>query len=256
MVLIFLTIFRFEATIKAEKHFYNRVKGAEDMKKIVAVILCALLAALGPASLAENPFGDLFENLPGEAEGETPPRGGEGGEDITLEIDGQSVRLAYDASPQYSSIQGGTVQASYYAYGADGKTLYELYITFPETARAGMIITPEYALMTHEESSVVLIASLDGVERYYFSSLMDGSVYPEGSGFSIGIDSVDEENGMIRYAGTLSASLIALDMASGGVAGTLDIPSTPFRFTISGQLSGPVPDAPQATREPEDLRKV
>lgn len=256
MVLIFLTIFRFDDTIKVEKYFYNRVKGADDMKKIVAVILCALLAALGPVSLAENPLGDLFENLPGGAEGETPPRAGEGGEDITIEIDGQSVRLAYDASPQYSSIQGGTVQASYYAYGADGKTLYELYITFPETARAGMIITPEYALMTHEESSVVLIASLDGVERYYFSSLMDGSVYPEGSGFSIDIDSVDEDNGMIRYAGTLSANLIALDMASGGVAGTLDIPSTPFRFAISGQLSGPAPDAPQATKAPDDLRKV
>jgi len=139
------------------------------MKKILAILLCAALAVMGAAALAENPFDDLFGNLPGEPGNDTPPRGDiEAGDGITLEVDGESVHLAYDASPQYSSIQGGTVQASYYAYGADSKTLYELYITFPDTARAGMIITPEYASLTGEESSVVLIVSRDGVETYYF----------------------------------------------------------------------------------------
>jgi hypothetical protein len=148
------------------------------------------------------------------------------------------------------------VQASYYSYGADGKTLYELYITFPETARAGMVITPEYAAMTNEESSVVLIVSKDGLETYYFSSLLDGSVYPTGSGFSIAIDSIGDEGGMVSYAGTLSANLIALDMASGEVAATLEIPATPFSFTISGQLSSPLPDAPEPTPMAEDFKKV
>jgi len=227
------------------------------MKKILAILLCAALAVMGAAALAENPFDDLFGNLPGEPGNDTPPRGDiEAGDGITLEVDGESVHLAYDASPQYSSIQGGTVQASYYAYGADSKTLYELYITFPDTARAGMIITPEYASLTGEESSVVLIVSRDGVETYYFSSVLDGSVYPVGSGFSIDIESASDEGGMVAYAGTLSASLIALDMSSGDVAATLEIPSTPFRFTISGQLSSPLPSEPEATREPEDLKKA
>ena len=227
------------------------------MKKTVAIVLCALLMALGAMALAEAPFGGLFDSLPGEPGGDTPPRGDvEASDGITLTVDGETVQLAYDASPQYSSIQGGLVQASYYAYGADGKTLYELYITFPETARAGMVITPEYAAMTNEESSVVLIASRDSLETYYFSSVLDGSVYPAGSGFSITIDSVSEAGGMVSYAGTLSASLVALDMISGEVSSTLDIPATPFSFTLSGQLSAPLPDAPEATPMPEDLKKV
>ena len=228
------------------------------MKRILSFTLCALLIALGALALAEAPFGGLFDTLPGEPGDQVPPRGdGEASTGITLTVNGETVRLAYDASPQYSSIQGGNVQASYYAYGADGKTLYELYLTFPDTARAGMVITPEYAAMTNEESSVVLIVSKDSLETYYFSSLLDGSVYPVGSGFTIAIDSVGEEAGMISYAGTLSANLIALDMASGEVAATLDIPSTPFSFTVSGQLSVPLPDdGPVATPQPEDMRKV
>ena len=228
------------------------------MKRILSFALCALLIALGALALAEAPIDGLIDSLPVEPGDQVPPRDdGEASTGITLTVNGETVRLAYDASPQYSSIQGGNVQASYYAYGADGKTLYELYLTFPDTARAGMVITPEYAAMTNEESSVVLIVSKDSLETYYFSSLLDGSVYPVGSGFTIAIDSVGEEAGMISYAGTLSANLIALDMASGEVAATLDIPSTPFSFTVSGQLSAPLPDdGPRATPQPEDMRKV
>ena len=227
------------------------------MKKIVAIFLCALLAVLGTVAPAESPIDGLFDILPGEPGSETPPRGdGDNAEGIALQVDGESVFLTYDASPQYSSIQGGLVQASYYARSADGKTLYEMYLTFPETARAGMVITPEYASLTNEESSVVLIVSRDSVERYYFSSLLDGSVYPQASGFTIAFDSVSPEGGSVSYAGTLSANLIALDMASGDVADTLEIPDTPFRFTVSGQLSAPLPDAPKPTGEPEDMRKV
>lgn len=228
------------------------------MKRTVAIVLCALLMALAAMALAEAPLDDLFHNLPIEPGNSAPPRGDvEASDGITLTVNGETVQLAYDASPQYSSIQGGLVQASYYAYGADGKTLYEMYLTFPETARAGMVITPEYAAMTNEESSMVLIVSRDSIETYYFSSLLDGSVYPAGSSFSIAIDSVGDEGGMVSYAGTLSANLIALDMASGEVAATLEIPATPFSFTISGQLSSPLPDdGLLATPQPEDLRKV
>lgn len=227
------------------------------MKRTVAIVLCALLMALVAMALAEAPLDGLFHNLPIEPGNSAPPRGGvESADGITLTVNGETVQLAYDASPQYSSIQGGLVQASYYAYGADGKTLYELYLTFPETARAGMVITPEYAAMTNEESSMVLIVSRDSIETYYFSSLLDGSVYPAGSSFSIAIDSVGDEGCMVSYAGTLSANLIALDMASGEVAATLEIPATPFSFTVSGQLSSPLPDVPEPTPMAEDLKKV
>ena len=38
------------------------------MKKTVAIVLCALLMALGAMALAEAPFGDLFDSLPGIVE--------------------------------------------------------------------------------------------------------------------------------------------------------------------------------------------
>ena len=227
------------------------------MKKTVAILLCALLATLSAISLADNPYGDLFDLLPGEPGIETPPRGdGETTDGITLQVNGESVRLAYDPSPQYSSIRGGIVQASYYAYGQDGKALYELYISFPDTSRAGMVITPEYASMINAESSVVLIVSQDNLEKYYFSSLLDGNVYPAGSGFSISIDEVVEGIGAVSYSGTLSASLIALDMSSGEVADALEIAPVPFRFTVNGDIPDIGLDAPQATYAPDDLRRV
>ena len=227
------------------------------MKKILAILLCALLSILGTMTMAEAPYDDLFNALPGEPGSDAPPRSdGESADVIPLEINGESVQLTYDGSPQYSAIQGGSVQASYYAYSADGKTLYELYLSFPDTTRAGMVITPEYSSMTNEESSVMLIVSKNSVETYYFSSLLDGNVYPSGSGFTLSIDSVSEDGGMVSYAGTLSASLVAVDMGSGSVGDTLEIPATPFSFTISGQLSSPLTDAPQATKEPEDVKRA
>ena len=225
------------------------------MKKIVAILVCALLVALPALSLAENPFGDLFGTPPDESAGDSPSRGNDTSADsITLNVYGETVNLMFDASPQYSSIQNGIVQASYYTYGADSKTLYELYICFPQTAKAGMVITPEYALMTHEDSSVVLIVSQGTTEHYFFSSLLNDSVYPANSSFTITLDSVTEGAGEISYAGTLSANLIALDSTSGEVEETLTIPTVPFNFTLPGDIA--VPDNPPATRAPDDMKKV
>ena len=77
------------------------------MKKILAIILCALLAGLGALSLAEAPFDNLFDTLPGEPGSETPPHRDDGSsEGIMLQVNGESVKLAYDASPQYSGCSG------------------------------------------------------------------------------------------------------------------------------------------------------
>ena len=223
------------------------------MKKIIAMLICAVLAILPTLALCEESFDNPFGIDPGEfPEVSQPPA--DSGESITLTIDGETVRLVYDASPQYSTVQDGVIQVSFYAYGSDNNTLYELYLSLPETVRPGMVITPEYAAMTNEESSVVLIVSQGSQEVYYFASLMDGSVYPTGSDFSITIDSITDADGGARYAGTLSASLVALDMASGDVTATLNIPETPFSFTLGG-VHAPE-GGPAATPIPDDLKKV
>ena len=46
------------------------------------------------------------------------------------------------------------------------------------------------------------------------------------------IAGVVEGIGAVSYSGTLSASLIALDMSSGEVADALEIAPVPFRFTV------------------------
>ena len=222
------------------------------MKKIFALLLCALLA-MTPA-LAEEHFDNLMDLISPEPES----RGGTTSDhSFTLNVNGETVQLSFDASPMYSSIQGGMVQASYYAYGGDGVTLYELYICFPETARAGMIFTPEYGAIAGEDCSVSLIVSTSATEQtYYFSSLANGTVYPTDSSFSISIDSADAVAGGYAYAGRLSATLVALDMASGATVGTLSIPESPFSFTLGVSQEQRFDSLPLPKSEPADLRKV
>ena len=149
------------------------------MKKLLAMLFCAVFAIQPACALSEstseppisNPFEDRLEDVPPQPQTAAD-------EAIALEIDGESILLAFDSSPEYSSMAGGLVQASFYAYGSDDDTMYELYIIFPETVQAGMIITPDYASLTNEESSVVVIISIQREVQYYFSSQMDGGVYP------------------------------------------------------------------------------
>ena len=236
------------------------------MKKWIACLLGAMLAllpALAEAPVEENPVPQLPEIVVApevtEAPVKTPEHDLSSGESITLELDGRRVTLDFDSSPQYSSVEGGLVQASYYSYSEDGSQLFELYLIFPETAQPGMIITPEYAALTGAESSVVLIVSdaRTQAEQYYFSSLMDGGAYPAGSAFTIAIDDIREADGATTYAGRLSATLVALDMATGETAATLTIAETPFSFTLNGASGERHADPPPTeTPNPDDMRKV
>ena len=211
------------------------------MKKLIAILLALL--ALTPA-LAEAPI----EPLP------TLDSHATNGETIEIVIDGERVALDFDAAPQYSSVSDGLVQASFYKYSDDGARLWELYLIFPETAQPGMLITPDYAAVTGEESSVVLIASDTATEQetYYFASIMGDAVYPEGSDFSISLDDIDESGGSVTYSGRLSATLVALDMASGAVKDTLVIEETPFSFTLS-DVSDERHSDPLPTALPDDM---
>lgn len=222
------------------------------MKKLLSILLCALLAML-PA-LAEAP--GIVPDVGGDtySDGQPPRDGLSAGDGLTIEVNGETVKLQFDDSPLYSSVQNGLVQASYSAYGSDGDTLYVLYLLFPDTAQAGMVITPEYAVTAGEEASVVLIVSSRERELYYFCSAAAGTIYPAESTFSIALDSVGPAPGGTAYAGRLSATLIALDPSSQSEVARLAIPETAFSFTIAG-YTGPSA-APGATPVPEDMRKV
>lgn len=227
------------------------------MKRMLALLTGALLALLPAASLAESILDLPLPNPIPEPTPEivAPPVSGESGDSIALEIDGRTVRLNYDSSPLYSSLEGGLVQACFYGYAEDGVTLYELYVIFPATARAGMVISPEYMAMTGGESSIVLIESNNQQERYFVAGLMDSKAYPAGSNFSIDIQSVEEAPGGTFYAGTLSATLVAMNMATGETEATLSIDAIPFRFTLEAAVSEQTGE-PAPTATPSDMRKV
>lgn len=235
------------------------------MKKLIALIIIALLA-LAPAMAewtdSETAPEPPVETIPVEPEQELPQelpnREQATGESIELEIDGERVTLGFDPSAQYSSIANGQVQASFYAYSADNTKLYELYMIFPDTAKPGMVITPDYSALTSEESSVVLIVSdvQTQQEIYYFSSLMDGAVYPENSSYAIAIDDIYEIDGATTFSGSLSATLVALDMATGEAQDVFEISDTPFRFTIGEGEERHTEPLPTEKPKDDDMRKT
>lgn len=233
------------------------------MKKLILILLCLVLCA-GTLVRADAPSTDPRSQFPFDSEDGAEPRDDFADDDsdsftpdasISVTVDGESVALKYDPSPQYSVIQNGMVQSSYYAYGSDGITLYELYICFPDTVRAGMIITPEYEALTNGDASVSLIVSQNDIEQmYYFSSLSGGYVYPVDSYFSISIEDIVQSDQTVRYSGSFYATLIALDGNSGNVQATLQIPQTPFSFSIQGNVD--TPPSVKPTADPYDMRKV
>ncbi|MDO4865090.1 MAG: hypothetical protein Q4C10_00905 [Clostridia bacterium] len=221
------------------------------MKRIIALLLCLLLAALSFVSLAESDLPFPFD-LPEP----TPAPSAVDGESILLELNGEMVELKFDDSPEYSSAEAGLIQASFFAYAADGVTLYELFLIFPETVQPGMIITPEYSALVNVESSVVLIQSDDVDEIYYFASIMDGSTYPSGSDFSISIEDVVDSDGSVTYSGTLTAHLVALDMATGDARASLDIDGAAFKFSLGSASQEPRHSNPMPSATPEDMRRT
>lgn len=242
------------------------------MKKLFTIMLCALLTlipALAEGSLYTQPGADdtydlqeIFDILLPEADATPEPQSGSDepehststGETFAIDYHGHNVTLDFDASPQYSSVADGLVQASFYKY--DGDNLFELFVVFSASAAPGLQITPDYAALDRPETSIVLIVSDTKTyqEQYYMASLMDGASYPKGSDFMISIDEIQDLDGKVSYVGRLSGTLIALDMATGEVADTLSVPETPFAFTIGGSAEGTPAQTP--TKAPNDERKV
>ena len=232
------------------------------MKKLSILLLVALALSIG--ALGEAPLNASAKDTVAPMAEEIIPRADAAGEQsVTLDINGEIVALPFDPSPQYSKIEGGTVQASFYAYSGDGSMLYELYLVFPETAMPGDTITPASA----SDSSVVLIVTDIKADReeYYFSSGTGCVVFPENSDFSIGIDSVEIANGVSAYSGRIAANLVALDMATGEPVATLSLPEASFTFAIGQAEPEPEPEPepeverhpePLPTTQPNDLRKA
>lgn len=196
------------------------------MKRMLALLLCLL--AICPAHAS-----GLFD-VPALPEG------------IDLTLGEGHVFLEFDSDPEYTSISGGMVQVSFYAYTEDESALYELYLTFPEDVQPGDVVNPQYAVAAGaSDCSVALIYSTQEDENYYLAGQLDIAPYPEGSDYSIAFADIVSQDGGTRYAGTLDATLVMLDLSSGLFGQSLEIVNAPFSFTLPHD-----PALPRSTVKP------
>jgi len=225
------------------------------MKKLLAVLLCALLFA-APA-LADTGF-SLFPT-PAPAEEELPSHDDELPEEpsvespgpadnfLNLTMRGKSVELEFDPDPEYSLREGGFVQASFFSYDTED-SLYEVYLIFPENVQSGSIVNPASCLQSgDDESCVLLLVSTENSELYAAAGQMSGAAYPEGADYAIRFTDVSRNGTRFTYAGTVSATLIALD-ENYNPTETIDDFSASFRFTMD--FSNVSPDTPQDEEAP------
>ena len=220
------------------------------MKKLIALLLFALLMAGILAATAEE---NLFD-VPDNAESGTADFSAGS---IQIEINGQPTVLGFDNSLEYSSVQDGTVQASFYAYSEDREYLYELYMIFPESVQTGSTITPEYAAKNAPDCSVVLIISNKEVEQYYFAGQIDGKAYPDGSAYTMYFDSVSASDSGRTYSGRLSAAPLGLSDDSDTLMKSFRIDEAPFTFSMSiaensdgSEGNNPFQEAPEMPENP------
>ena len=219
------------------------------MKKILAALLCALLC-LVPAVQAEftNPF-SLFPTPspePGESGDdalpsfETPvpsvPKGGS----MRLSVLGQTLTLDFDDDPMYSMLDGGYIQASFYAYDASD-TLYEIYLLFPDDVASGSVVTPSVSAAAGMlDSGVILYVTSDSSELYAIASQDELGVYPDETSYTITLDEVTRIGSACTFSGSVEATLMALDDFYNSLYPVENLTAS-FQFTME-LSSAPEPD--------------
>ena len=214
------------------------------MKKIFALLICFVFASACAfaSELPQFPF-----EIPGE-NNHMPAAPSDVSEAVRVNVHGQTLTLGFDPSKDFSYIENGLVQASFYAYGPDGKYLYELYMTYPETVTAGSVFTQDLAVQAGLEAcSVVMLISTGSTEDLYVAAQYNGSPYPQGTSYTIRFDSVSETSGGRLYAGSVSASMVGEDISGAPISEKLIIADAPFSFTLP---TGTAPVNPSDSASP------
>ncbi len=201
---------------------------------------------------SEDPFAD-----PGPEATPAPSASANAGS-IRITIAGEPLTLSFDPSPAYSSVQDHLVQAAFYTYGSATGNLYELFLSFPDSVRAGDAITPEYAMKSAIDSSIVLLISTAEKDTFYVASQQSTTgPYPETSSYTMRFDAVTPGDDSTTYAGSITANLVSYSQKTGKIDETVHIEDAAFSFTMpnaagsgsdSGSGSGDAPggSAPEA----------
>lgn len=212
------------------------------MKKATALLLILFLC-LSTACGYASQIPDFGSALPNEGEHSQQPAASAVTEAALINVHGQSVRLDFDPTPQFSYIKDGLVQSSFYAFGPEGKYLYELYLIFPETVIAGSVFTQDLALQGNlEEAGVVLLISSDNMEDLYAAGQYGNAIYPEGTSYTIRFDNVSDTSAGKLFSGTVSATLSGEDKNRMPIDEKITLTNAPFSFTMP--VDGTIPRQP------------
>lgn len=205
------------------------------MKKLLALLICLILS-LCPVACAETP-----ESTPDAS--------------LTLTLPDRTLTLEYDMDETYSYYDGAYVQPSFFVYdqNADGsETLYEVYLTFPDTVLAGSTVSPETCIQPgSEDSSILLFVTDDTQNVYSVASQANGVPYPAESDYTIHFTEVSVSGTVYTYIGAFEATMVALDENYDFISVYGDI-SGSFRFSMDlGKVTTPSPYIDEGEAEPQ-----
>lgn len=182
----------------------------------------------------EDPFADPENDMPSADAGQAA----QGSGSLRANINGEALELKFDASPTYSSIEGHLLQAAFYTYGAASGSLYEMFVSFPDSVQAGDSITPEIAITSALDTSLVLLISTATEDTFYVATQQSGSgPYPETSSYTLHIDTVTRNGDSVTYTGSFTADMVSYSQKSGKIDKTLRIENATFEFTMGSANS-------------------
>ena len=235
------------------------------MKKMLAAMLCVLIL-IAPASLAETfpafptPTPDMPDfqipdfSAPESTEEPLPfqipaPDSSAAAGSMRFNDGSNTVVLDFDPDPAFSIHENGYIQASFYGYSADD-SLYELYMIYPDTVTAGDVVSSESSAAQGDPNPCIMLYITDRTDETYAVAAQDElGVYPEESHYSIQFSEVTVAGSFCTFAGTLEATLVALDDNYNSLYSMEGI-AADFRFTMElGDSSGgfsPTPSQPEA----------
>lgn len=171
---------------------------------------------------------------------------------LMLSIGGEEIALAFDPDPEYSYLEDGLVQASFYAYG-ERDELYELYLIFPESVEAGALLP---GAAGGEAALVLCETEIDGSGFFAVAAWADGAAEPEGSALSIRFDEADSDGSTRAFSGAFEATLVGLDEQS-AAAGFAQAATGSFSFAMNFDSSAPDGEQrPEGLVTPPDAQKI
>jgi len=163
------------------------------MKKILIAVLALMLCMPGAFALRGSGYPAY--------DGSSPPNNFIGGL-----IDGQSIRLDFDNTVEYSYIGDGYLQACFFSFDQTKNTYFELYLLRPSSIAADTTLTPQ----TEPEGSRTCVSAFEITGQQiteYFAGQDRGAAYPQNTSYTVCIHDVQALDEGVSISGSLDAVL-------------------------------------------------